>query len=140
MVEQEDANLRDHRGIEAPFNSARMLGVHYLSSSCVGLVAEEAAGSRVMKTKDTPICPFASRCASYKDPSIDAVFKGPTGRGCAGRRDAYRARHCKTFRCMRLAKNIAAAFAEPIDSYAESDEYSCQPETSRLTVASGQAR
>ena len=52
-------------------------------------------------------CAFASRCESFKDRLIDESRKGPDGLGCRAQSDVYRAKHCKTFRCVYLCAVIS---------------------------------
>ena len=47
-------------------------------------------------------CAFAGRCETFGDCLIDESRKVPGGLGCRAQSDAYRARHCKTFRCAYL--------------------------------------
>lgn len=54
-------------------------------------------------------CPFLRGCRTYNDPLISDRTKGPAGRGCTARTDAYRRRHCKVFACQLLCREMVYA-------------------------------
>ncbi len=57
-------------------------------------------------------CRFLAECATYNDPLISRSVKGVAGRGCLGRNDAYRKRHCKAFACRQLCGVLKAVCRE----------------------------
>ena len=57
-------------------------------------------------------CRFLAECATYNDPLIPRSVKGVAGRGCLGRNDAYRKKHCKAFACRVLCGVLKAVCRE----------------------------
>ena len=98
---------------------ARTREIGHKSQSPVRALAEQPERRRIMDTTKTTDCRFQSQCAAFKDRLISAKRKGPSQLGCSQQCDAHRVGHCKTFRCMSLAKKVAEAFIRSVDDGAD---------------------
>jgi len=95
---------------------ARARETGYEGQFPVQALVEGQERREIMETTTTASdCRFQSQCEAYKDRLISAKQKGPTGLGCRRQHDAHRVGHCRIFRCMSLAKKVAAAFTRPVD-------------------------
>lgn len=57
-------------------------------------------------------CRFLADCVTYNDPLIPRSVKCTAGRGCLGRDDAYRKRHCRVFACRLLCRVLESVLGK----------------------------